>query len=164
MDSKKITRISVFLAISIVISAVESIIPSVPIPGVKLGLAAVIILIFMYFFSTKEAFIILILRIVLTSLILGKFLNIGFYLSLSGGLTSFAIMVALKRTNLFSIYGVSVAGAIGHAVGQIVVAIFLLSTSALIYYLPVMLLISIFTGLITASIANKTGKYIEKLE
>ncbi len=161
MDVKKIARLGVLLALSIVFSIIESFIPSVPIPGVKLGLASVVTLIVLYLYGTKDALLILLLRIFLVSILIGKLFSFGFYLSLSGGMLAFFLMVITKKIKVFSIYGVSVAGAVGHAIGQIVLASILLSTFSLLYYLPIMALLSVFTGLLTALVSEKVKKQLE---
>lgn len=155
-------RLSALLSLSIVLGRVESLIPTIPIPGVKLGLASVVTLIILYVYGPKEAFMILLLRIILVSILFGKLLSFSFFLSLSGGLLAFLFMLIAKKSKIFSIYGVSVCGAVGHSIGQIIAAIFLLSTFSLLYYLPVMVFLSIFTGLLTALVSQKVKTVIEE--
>jgi heptaprenyl diphosphate synthase len=156
MKTKRITLLAIMLSLSIVLSIVESLLPVIPIPGVKLGLANVVTLIVMYIYGEKDAFMVLLLRIVLVGLLRGNIFSVTFFLSLSGGMTAYLMMVIFKKVKVFSIIGVSIMGAFGHSVGQIVMAIFLIERAELIYYFPYVLVISVVTGVMTGLIAFKS--------
>ena len=141
------------LAVAIVLSYLESFIP-IWIPGVKLGLANVIILIMLYEFKFYEAGIVDILRILVVALIRGTFMSPTFFMSLSGGILSYFVMLLFSRIKVFSIIGVSVLGSISHGVGQIAVAIIIMGTQAVAYYLPFILLLSLGTGILSGFIAR----------
>lgn len=143
---KRLTIIAMLLAICIVVNILESFIP-IPIPGVKLGLANVIILIMLYEFKVSEAFMVNILRIILVGMMRGNIFSPTFLMSLSGGILSFVVMLIFSRISIFSIIGVSVLGSISHATGQVIMAIIILSTEAVIYYLPFIGILSIITGI-----------------
>lgn len=166
---KRLTFIAMLLAVAIVVNILESFIP-VFIPGVKLGLANVIILIMLYEFKSSEAFLVDILRIVLVGLLRGTLLSPTFLMSLSGGMLSFIIMFVFSRIKCFSVIGVSVLGAIFHATGQILIAILLLDTTAIVYYLPFIALLSVATGIFSGILARTylkmsiTGKFLKKKE
>lgn len=162
MKTRKITLLAILLSISIVVSIVESFLPAIPIPGAKLGLANVITLVIMYRYSKKDAFIILLLRIILVGLLRGTIGTPTFFLSFSGGMVAYLFMYLIKITNVFSVVGVSILGAFGHSVGQIMMAIILLNTPQLIYYLPYILFISIITGVVTGLIARRFNGILEK--
>jgi heptaprenyl diphosphate synthase len=149
------------LSVSIVLSIVESFIP-VFIPGVKIGLANVVTLIIMYLYGEKDAFLVLILRIVLVGILRGTIFSVTFYLSLSGGLSAYLLMFTFKQLRVFSMIGVSIMGAFGHSVGQIAMAIFLIERKELIYYLPYILVLSIITGVLTGMIANRSLSIVKK--
>lgn len=157
------------IAIATVLSYVESFIP-VFIPGVKLGLANVIILIMLYEFKSYEAFIVDVLRIIVVSLIRGTIASPTFLMSLSGGILSFLVMLLFSRIKIFSPIGTSVLGAISHSFGQIIVAIIIMGTDAVLYYLPFIALLSIITGILSGVIANEylkrsiTNNYIHVRE
>ncbi len=153
MSIKRLAINAMLMAMAIVLSIVESFIP-VFVPGVKLGLANVIILIMLYEFSIKEAFIVNVLRILLVGLLRGTFLSPTFVMSLSGGMLSFLVMMLFSRIKVFSVIGVSVLGAISHSLGQIIAAIFLLSTDAVIYYLPFIAILSLLTGVFSGVICR----------
>ena len=153
MSIKRLAINAMLMAMAIVLSIVESFIP-VFVPGVKLGLANVIILIMLYEFSIKEAFIVNLLRILLVGLLRGTFLSPTFVMSLSGGMLSFLVMMLFSRIKVFSAIGVSVLGSISHSLGQIIAAIFLLSTDAVIYYLPFIGILSLLTGILSGVICR----------
>ena len=149
---KRFTIIAMLLAIAIVLNVLESF--TIFIPGVKLGFANIIILIMLYEFKPAEALMVDILRIFMVGLLRGSFLSPTFFMALSGGLTSFIIMFLFSRIKIFSPVGVSVLGSISHATGQIFVAIGLLGTNAVVYYLPFIALLSILTGILSGIIAK----------
>lgn len=144
---------AMLLAIAIVLSILESFIP-VFIPGVKLGLANVIVLIMLYEFKSSEALTVNLLRIFLVGLLRGTILTPTFLMSLSGGVLSFVVMFILVKFKVFSIIGVSVASAFTHSLGQIIMAIFIMSTEAVVYYLPFIAALSVLTGIITGMITK----------
>lgn len=150
---KRWSIIAMLLAMAIVLSIMESFIP-VWIPGVKLGLANVIILIMLYEFKSWEAFIVQLLRILLASILRGTFLGPAFYMSISGGVLAFIIMFIFVKIKIFTPVGVSSASAIAHATGQILVAMWILGTTAVVYYLPFIMLLSLITGIISGIIAD----------
>ena len=150
---KRLVLIAMLLAMAVVLSYVESFIPLF-VPGVKLGLANVIILIMLYEFKFYEALIVDLLRILLVSIIIGSFLNPVFYMSLSGGIVSYIVMLIFTRIKVFSPIGTSVLGALGHAFGQVVVASILMSTDLVFYYLPFIAILSILTGILSGVITR----------
>ncbi|MDE6660510.1 MAG: Gx transporter family protein [Anaeroplasmataceae bacterium] len=156
--TKRLCIISMLLAMAIVLNILESFIP-IGIPGVKLGLANIIILIMLYEFKPYEALSVNVLRILLVGLLRGNFLSPTFMMSLSGGLLSFLIMYLFSRIKVFSPIGVSVLGAVSHATGQVIIAMIILDTQAVIYYLPLIGLLSIATGILSGII---TRLYLKK--
>ncbi len=145
---QKIIVLSLYLAISIVISYVETFIP-IPIPGVKLGLANVITLFLLYEGKWYDAFFILLARILIVSFIRGTFLNVTFFMSLGGGFIAFIVMIIFSRFKFLSSVTVSVLGSVCHCCGQILVAYLYTSTSAIVYYLPIIMFLSIITGILS---------------
>ena len=143
MKLKKMVLISLLVAVASILGYVESLFPSFFIPGVKLGLANIVILFSLYHYKWYEAFLISILRIVLVSLVLGSFMNISFYMSISGGILSFILMLAISRFKVLSEVFVSVVGSLFHGLGQIAVAIIVMGSNEALYYLPFIMLLSI---------------------
>jgi len=126
-----------------------------PIPGVKLGLANIITLLTLHLFGFKDGFTVALMRVVLGTLVSGMFLSPGFMLALTGAVSSTLIMaLLLKYTRCFSMVGVSLAGAAGHNIGQLLAACLLLQSSSVMYYLPVLLMAGIPAGLITGLLLN----------
>ncbi len=163
MKTKRITLLAIMLSLSIVLSIVESLLPVIPIPGVKLGLANVVTLIVMYIYGEKDAFMVLLLRIILVGLLRGNIFSVTFFLSMSGGMTAYLMMILFKNVKVFSVIGVSIMGAFGHSVGQIVMAIFLIERAELIYYFPYVLVISVITGVLTGLVAYKSLDIMKKV-
>ena len=155
-ELRKALLISVFLSLSIILQIAESFI-FIPLflPGIKLGLANIVTVIVLYVYGIKEAGKIGIMRIFIAG-ILRNGLGMNFLFSLSGILCSLIVSSFLKKTGKFSVMGVSIAGANFHMIGQIIVASAIYRTNLLyVSYLPYMLLISLFTGMLTGYFAEK---------
>lgn len=152
------TTLSVLLALAIIVNYLESFIPSVGIPGVKLGLANTVILVAIYKYKVYEALTIDILRVFLTSLLKGTFLSIGFYMSMSGALLSFIAMISFRYIKILKPLVISVIGAIFHATGQIMVALIVMQTSGILLYLPIIMLTSIITGVLNGLVSERIIK------
>ena len=154
--TQKMVLLANLLAIAIVLNIIESLYIRIsPVPGSKIGFANIVTLIVIYLYGAKEATVLTILRIFLVSVLIGTFLSPTFYLGLGGAALSIVTMIILKKIDYFSIMTVSVLGSVAHAIGQILIGIPVLGSSTIIYWLPVMLLISIPAGLLTGAIANK---------
>lgn len=156
MELRKTVRLAMLLALAIVLNLMESIIPLLGgiIPGIKLGLANIIIIIIIYIYDFKAAFFVALMRVFLVGMIKTGLFNIIFFFSLSGALFSVIFMTWGRRFLKLSIIGVSILGAVMHSVGQIIVAMLYLRTFNLIYYLPYLLILAIGTGLVIGLIAR----------
>lgn len=171
MNVRKISALAVFLALAVVLSYVESFIPFW-IPGVKLGLANLVILILLYGFEWYDAFLVDLLRVFVASLLRGNIGQMGFYMSLAGAMLSFVGMLLAKMFfKKLTIYGVSIFGAFLHSLAQVLVGVLFLSNWGVFYYFPFISLISMATGLVNALIAerilrsgaiNRIGGHYEK--
>ncbi len=154
------TRRLVFLALLVAMATALHVVEGMlsiplPIPGAKLGLANIITLLTIYLYGFRNGLKVSLMRVVLGSLIGGMFLSPGFLLALTGALFSTVVMaVLLKHTSCFSMIGISLAGAVGHNLGQLLAACLLLQSSAIFYYLPVLLIAGIPTGFITGFLLN----------
>ncbi len=155
---RKMTLLANFLAIAIVLNIIESAIPIIPVPGAKLGFANIVTLIILYVYSFKESFAITLLRVVLVALLSGKLLGITFYMSLSGAVFATLAMGFFKKLDFFGFVGVSTLGSVFHAIGQIIAGIFVIGSTAVLFYLPIMLLLSIPAGALTGIIAQRFYK------
>ena len=136
------------LSMSIVLSIIESFIPLFNgfVPGLKLGLANIIVLIVLYKYEVKDAFFVSLLRVIVVGIMRTGLFSVNFFFSLSGALFSCCAMALTKKTR-FSMIGVSVIGSLFHSIGQILIAVVFLKNSNMFYYLPWLLLFSIPTGL-----------------
>ena len=154
MKVQKIALLGVLLAATIVIAILESFIPSF-IPGIKLGFANIVILVTLYELGILEAVFINVVRVLIVSLVRGTFLSMGFFMSLTGCFMSLGIMILFYLViKKFSIIGVSVIGALFHVFGQILIAMIYMSTVYVIYYLPVIALSAVITGVIVGLVAQ----------
>ena len=143
--SKKVAFYGVFAALAILMGYVESLFPPpVPVQGVKLGLANVIVLIALYFMGAKAALGINVIRVVISALLFSGFS--GFLYSIAGAGVSFIIMVLAKKIKSSGIIGVSVLGGVAHNIAQIGVAAAVLNTPGLFYYLPVLIISGVVMG------------------
>lgn len=153
--------LGVLTAGAIVIAILESFIPSVGIPGVKLGLANIVILIILYELGIVEAILVNVLRVVAVGLIRGTILSMGFLMSVTGAALSLGIMILFYiLIKKFSIVGVSVIGSLFHVTGQILIAMLYLGTAYIVLYLPVIAISAIITGVFVGIVARliiKTG-------
>ena len=148
MNTKKLTRMALLTAIALIIFMVEAQIPPpVPVPGVKLGLANIVTVFALYALGPGEALLILLARCFLGSLFAGNMNALLF--SLLGGLCAMGTMILLSRRRGLSLYGVSVGGAAAHNCGQTAAAVLTLGSAAPLYYLPVLLAVSLLTGGLT---------------
>lgn len=159
MEIKKISRLSIFLALGVSLNILESFIPIFNgyIPGFKLGLANIVSLYVLYKFSLKDALYLGILRVLLVSILRTGLFSTYFFFSLSGVILSIIMMYIGKNYFKLSVIGVSILGSIFHSIGQIIIAIILLHFN-IIYYLPWLLIISIPSGILTGIISNKLIK------
>ena len=152
----------IMVALAFVFSYFESLIPfSVGIPGVKLGLANLVVVVALYIMKPSQAFSISLIRILLTSLTFGN-ITVSLPYSLCGGLLSFAVMYFAKKTKL-SVVGVSMLGGICHNIGQIIVAAIIMETSKIAYYLPVLLVAGLLTGLLLGVVSKTVINRFEKI-
>ena len=144
---QRITRIALLTALSLILFILEGFLPlPLPVPGAKLGLAAIVTLIALYLLPARDAALMLTLRIVLASAFGGGLAPMIY--SLAGGAASFAAMVLLKRYTQLSIVGISAAGGFLHNMAQLLVAAAVLETTALFVYAPVLGIVGIFTGIL----------------
>ena len=151
----KIALLGVLTAGAVVIAILESFIPSIGIPGIKLGLANIVILVVLYELGIIDAVMVNLIRVLVVGLVRGTFMSFGFLMSLSGAALSLLVMILFYLLiRKFSIIGVSVIGAIAHVVGQILVAMAYLGTSYVVLYLPVIGLSAIITGVFVGIVAS----------
>jgi len=157
MNNRKLVLLSVMLALSIVLGIIEGLL-SFGIPFLRLGLANIITLILLYQFYRRDAFLVLLMRILIVNLLLGHFLDLIFWMSFTGGIVSFLIMVIVKEVKIFSIVGVSIVGATTHLSAQLLVASLMIRVLVPNYFFALSLVIGVFTGLFTGIVALRVVK------
>lgn len=161
MKKSRVAFLGLFTAFAMILSFVESQIPTfVAIPGIKLGLPNIAIIIILYRFGWKEASIISLLRVFLTSLLFGTVLSMLY--SIAGAVLSLIAMILLK--NFLSTVTISVIGGVFHNIGQIAVAILVTETQQLLYYLPILIISGVIAGVVVGIIAAISVKKIEKID
>ena len=158
---KHIAYLGLLLTLALILSYVESLIPIfVSVPGVKLGLANLVVLICLYAYPSKYAFLISGMRVILAGLLFGSMFSILY--SLSGAFFSLMIMLLAKKVFKLGILGVSVLGGVFHNIGQLIVAILVVSNYRISYLLPYLLLSGVLTGAIIGFVANSIVPYLKK--
>lgn len=159
----KAAYFGVFTALALIFSYVETLIPiHIGIPGVKLGLANLIVVIALYGIGVRESYVLSVLRVILAGFLFGNLFAILY--SLAGGLFSLTVMAFLKKTEKFSVLGVSMAGGVFHNIGQLLMAAIVLESLSITYYLPVLLISGIVTGLLIGIVANEMLKRVRGLQ
>lgn len=153
--ARKITMTAIMVALAMILSYIEALIPfNFGIPGIKLGLANLVVVMALYLFGAKMAFMISMVRIVLVAFTFGNMAALLY--SLAGGILSFAVMALLKKSKGFSMIGVSTAGGVSHNIGQLIVAALVVENLNLMYYAPVLVIAGVITGLLIGLAAKLT--------
>lgn len=162
---KRTAYMGMLTALAFIFSYIESLIPiSVGIPGIKIGLANLVIIVTLYTMGAVPAFALSMVRIVLTGFTFGNPAMMMY--SLGGGILSLLVMIPARRTRLFSVTGVSVLGAVFHNMGQLIVAALVVENSSLLYYLPVLIVsgaaFGIIIGMVGAILIRRLTPVIRK--
>lgn len=159
----RIAYFGVFTALALIFSYVETLIPvSFGIQGVKLGLANLIVVIALYKVKLKEVYLLAVTRILLSGFLFGNYFSILY--SMAGGLLSLSIMALLKKRGGYSVMGISAAGGVFHNVGQLLVAMAVVGSFNLSYYLPVLLVAGLLTGLLIGLLAGQMLKRLKNIQ
>ena len=149
---RRLTTLALLTTIALTIFVVESAIPTfIPIPGVKLGLANIVTVFALYALGPGQAMLILLSRCLLGAVFAGTLNALIF--SVLGGVSPMLVMIGLSRWRRLSVDGVSVGGAAAHNCGQVAAAVLTLGNTAPLYYLPVLLGVSLFTGTLNGLIS-----------
>ena len=157
MSTKKLTALALLTTTAMILSYVESLLPSVGVPGVKLGLANIAVIFALFRLGGKSALAVSLVRVFMVTMLCGSMSALLY--SLAGAALSLGVMALLRRTDRFSTVGVSVAGGVAHNAGQILMAMLLLGTARLAYYYPILVISGvaggIFTGLAAALLIRR---------
>lgn len=158
-SNKKIAYISLLIALSIIFSYVESMIPlNFGIPGVKVGLANIVSVIALQMFGVWVSVLVIVLRVLLSGVMFGNAFSIIY--SLAGGIVSVIIMAVLNKTNRFSIIGISIGGGVFHNLGQLFVACIVIEQLKLAFYGPILIISGVVMGTIVGIISKMILKRI----
>ena len=163
INTKYIAFLALTLAFAVAAGYFERLIPPVipAIPGIKLGLPNIAVIVLLYIKDHKTAFIMNILRVALSGLLFtGPW---GTVYGLSGALLSFCVMALLKKTKIFGAVGISAAGGVFHNLGQICVAALLVNNTKLFYYFPVLIIFGTITGIIVGYLAGLLVNRLNKI-
>lgn len=153
MKHKNVALFGLFTALAMILSYVEALVPiSVAVPGVKIGLANIVVMFALYKMGAKAAVSISLVRVVLVSILFGNLFSMVY--SLAGAVLSLGAMLCAIRIKKLSSVGVGVIGGVFHNIGQIIVAIFVLETAGLIYYLPVLCISGTVAGILVGLLAG----------
>ena len=146
MKSRRIAQYALLIALAMVLSWLESLVPiATAIPGMKLGLTNLVVIFALYKMRMTDAAAVSLIRVLLVSITFGN--AYAFAYSFAGAVLSLLIMIALKKTGKFSTIGVSIAGGVGHNLGQVIVASLVLETEKIFFYLPVLMVSGIAAGI-----------------
>ena len=159
----RVAYFGVFTALALIFSYVETLIPvNLGIPGVKLGLANLIIVVALYKMRLSEAYLLSVVRVLLAGFIFGNYFSIIY--GLAGGLLSLTVMALLKKWGGFSLQGISIAGGVFHNIGQLIVAAVVVETFSVTYYFPVLLVAGLLTGLVIGIVAEMMLKRLVNIQ
>ena len=162
MNTKKLTFLSVCVALAMILSYIESLIPPlVAVPGIKIGLANSVSLFILYAYGAREAACVSIIRVCLSAMLFGS--SVSFIYSLSGAVLSLVGMIVLKRIPIFTILAVSVSGAVLHNAAQIICACLIMENASIAYYLPVLVISGTVAGVAIGALAALLMKKLEKI-
>lgn len=156
---RKIAYLGLFSGAAILLGYVESLIPIfAAVPGMKLGLANLAILLVLYQYGLREAVAVQVVRILVIGFLFGNLFSIVF--SMAGGMLSLLVMWILKRIGGFSMIGVSVAGGLAHNIGQICMAAMVVENFRIFYYLPILMVSGVITGVLIGILSGEIRKRI----
>ena len=162
MKTKKVAMLGLTIALAMIMSYIEALVPlSFAVPGIKMGLANIVIIFVLYKIGTKEAILVSLIRVILVSLLFSNVRAMAY--SISGAVLSLSIMWLLKKTDKFSFVGVSIAGGIMHNVGQIIMAVILLGTEQIALYLPVLIITGTVTGVVIGIVSGLVINRFKKI-
>lgn len=161
MKAKQLTRVTMLCALAIVFHMIETMVPvPVPIPGFRFGLANIPALIALYLFTPKTMVQINFIRVLFASLLNGTLFGTGFWLSFTGvTLSTCAVCIAYKKRSM-SVFGVSVAGSCFHVIGQVLAVTLIYQQFLMQALLPILVALSIPTGLCSGWICKEVWKRI----
>ncbi|MDE6924506.1 MAG: Gx transporter family protein [Acetatifactor sp.] len=160
MSLQKLTTLALYTTLAMAVYAIESALPPlVPLPGIRLGLANVVTLILLQHYTAKDAFLVLIARLLLSTLLFGQLLSLLY--SLAGGVLSFAVMYPVNRLLRKKLpFLTGSLGGLFHNLGQLLIAFAITATAGVLAYLPYLAVSGILAGLFTGLCAHFTERFL----
>lgn len=144
------------VALAMIFSYVEILIPiSFGVPGIKLGLANLVVVVGLWLMPPMQVFGILVARIVLVAFMFGSMSSLLY--SLAGGVLSFCVMLLLKKCKGFSVIGISMAGGVSHNIGQLIIAALVVENLSVFYYFPVLMIAGLVTGMLIGVVGQRVN-------
>ena len=160
LDTRRMVILSAFIAVAMILSYVESLIPAfVSVPGVKIGLSNIATVFVLYSLGWPYAICVSVVRVFLSALLFGNFVSLIY--SISGAALALLVMILLKKLDRFSTVGVSVAGGVCHNAGQIIAACFVMENAAISLYLVPLIISGTISGIVIGIIS---GMLVERLK
>jgi heptaprenyl diphosphate synthase len=160
--SKKISYSGILVALAMIFSYVEAMIPiNFGIPGMKLGIANLVIVTGLYMLKPKEVLVISLIRIFLMGIMFGNGISLAY--SVVGGIISFFVMLVLKYIDRLSVIGISIAGGVAHNIGQIIVAVLIVENTKMFYYIPTLMIAGGVTGAFIGILSDRILKVIKNV-
>lgn len=154
MKTRKIALLGLLTAIALTIFMVEAQLPPLlPLPGVKLGLSNIVTVFAVFALGAGEGVAVLTCRIILGAVFAGNFSSI-LYSAAGGALAILATIAARRVLSRRQLWAAGCIGAVAHSCGQVFMAAAITGTAAVLYYLPAMVIVSLFTGLFTGLCAQ----------
>lgn len=161
LETKRLVTISVLVAVAMILSYIESLIPAfVAVPGVKMGLSNIATVFALYALGWPYAIGVTVVRVFLSALLFGNFVSLIY--SISGAVLALFVMILMKKTNLFSSVGISVMGGVCHNIGQVIAACIVMKNSALMTYVIPLLISGTIAGVVIGIIAGNLVERVKK--
>ena len=162
MKVKNVATLGLCVALAMIMSYIESLFPlNFAVPGIKMGLANIVIIFLLYRMGFGTACAVSLIRVFLVSLLFGNVMMMAY--SIAGAVLSLGLMFLLKKSGKFSVVGVSIAGGVAHNAGQIIMAIILLGAKQIAYYLPVLAVTGTVTGVLIGIAASIVIKRVKRI-
>jgi len=161
-QTQKLTLAALLIAVMIVLGYIESLIPISSVPGIKLGLSNCVLLIALYWLGVRISFEMMVVKVVLLGFLFGNPMMILY--SLAGGALSLTVMTLLENRRSISPIGVGIAGGVTHNIGQVAVAMLILQTPSLIYYLGILMPVGAGMGFLTGTVAKMLMRTLPPLK
>ena len=139
----RVAYFGVFTALALIFSYIETLVP------ISFGI------------PLREVYVLSIVRVLLSGVLFGNYFSIAY--SLAGGLLSLTVMALLKKAGGFSVIGISIAGGVCHNIGQLVVAMIVVETFAMSYYMPMLLVAGLITGFLIGVVADQVLRRISDI-